>query len=176
MMKTRVKILVVGLTVLGISAGVVTGMLVSRLPAVSSAAHPLPPMPPGGVPAPLVEELQLTPDQQDKMRAIWEGTRDQVHDCFDEAERLQKERDEAIAAIMTPEQKAQFEKIAKTYADRYSGLERKREETFEKAVQETRKLLTEEQRKKYDAILAKRVGPRPPGGHGSSPPPPSTLQ
>ena len=176
MMKTRVKMLVVGLTVLGISAGVLAGMLVSRLPGVTSAAHPSAPMPPGGAPTPLVEELQLTPDQQDKMRTIWEGTRDQVHDCFDVAERLQKERDEAVAAIMTPEQKAQFEKIAKDYANRYSSLERKREETFEIAVEETRKLLTEEQRKKYDAVLSRRVGPRPPGHGPMSSPPPATLQ
>ena len=43
MKQTGVKILLIGLTALGLSAGVVAGMLVSRLPAATAGAGQPPP-------------------------------------------------------------------------------------------------------------------------------------
>jgi Spy/CpxP family protein refolding chaperone len=153
----RVSILVIGLTVLGLTAGVLAGLLAARLPSVA-ASHPLPPpTAPGGVPQGLVEELGLTPQQQDQMRVIWEGVRTRVHRSLDDAQQLQKDRDAAVVALMNDQQKAQFEKISQEYAKKYAELEQKRQQAFEQAVKKTRELLTGEQRKRYDEILKERV-------------------
>jgi Spy/CpxP family protein refolding chaperone len=159
--------LLVLLTVLAGAAGAAAGMLVARIPgssagsASNTAAAAASPMDR----TPLVEELQLTPEQRDQMRSIWEGVRDQVHHCFDDARQLQSERDDALVALLNDEQKAQFERISKDYANRYAELVRKRDQTFQDAVERTRKLLNDEQRRKYEQLLKTRVGP------GLTPPP-----
>ncbi len=71
---------------------------------------------------------------------------------------LQKQRDEALVALLNDEQKAKFEKISKDYADRYAELTRNRDQVFAQAVQQTRSLLNETQRQKYDQILKNNVG------------------
>src|SRR6266542_3318555 len=106
MKTTRMKLLVVALTVLGLSAGVVAGMLVSRLPSAGDrGGGPGPHGPPGMSPA-LVEQLGLTQDQQDKMKSIWEGVRGDVQQCFQQAQDLQKQRDNAVLELLNDEQKA----------------------------------------------------------------------
>ena len=164
MSKTRVRLLVISLTVLGISAGVVAGMLASRLPAINSPTKHPAEVP--GVPTPLVQELNLTADQQDKMRDIWESVRTQVHSCFEDAEDLQKQRDDALIALLPPEKKPEFEKISKDFAARYAALEQQRQNFFNDAVERTMKLLDPQQQQKYREILKKRVPPgqrHPPG-------------
>src|SRR5947208_930923 len=136
MKTTRMKLLVVALTVLGLSAGVVAGMLVSRLPATDRGTGGPSPHPPGMSPA-LVEQLGLTQDQQDKMKAIWEGVRGDVQQCFQQAQDLQKQRDNDVLAMLNDEQKAKFEKLSKDYALRFDKLTQQREQAFEKAVDET---------------------------------------
>ena len=163
MRKTRIEILLIGLTVVALSAGVVAGVLASRLPASGGAAGPM-----GPEQTPLAAELQLTPAQQDQMKQIWEGVRGRVHETFEDAQRLQKERDDALVAMLTDEQKARFEKISKDFADRFDQLSSKRDRTFADAVEKTRRLLSDDQRKKYDEILKNRVGPGPGRGYGGS--------
>jgi Spy/CpxP family protein refolding chaperone len=172
---TRMKLLVIGLTVLGLSAGVVAGMLVSRLPATAEPAGAGPHGPPGMSPA-LVEQLQLTPQQQDEMKKIWEGVRGDVQQCFQRAQDLQKQRDDKILEMLTPEQKAQFEKISTDYAQRFDSVTQEREHAFQTAVDRTRSLLNDTQREKYDQIIKNRLGRVPPPGTGAPPPPPPAAK
>lgn len=165
MKTTRMKLLVVGLTVLGLSAGVVAGMLVARFPASpdrgseEAAGHGSP-----ALSAALVDQLALTPEQQDKMRVIWEGVRGDVQQCFQQAQDLQKQRDNAVLAILSDEQKSKFQKISIDYANRFDTLTHQREQAFQKAVDQTRGLLSEDQRGKYDQILKNRLGRFPAPG------------
>ena len=76
----------------------------------------------------------------------------------DSAQQLQQQRDDALIALLNTEQKAAFEKISKEYADRYAELLRQRDDEFAQAVNETRKLLDDQQRQKYDQILKSHVG------------------
>ena len=154
MKRAGVKLLVIGLTVLGLSAGVVAGMLVSR---VAGDANGKVVTPISNQPMPLVEELALTSDQQREMRRIWEDVRVKVQDCFSRAQKLQKQRDDEILALLNEEQKAKFEKIAKRFADLDRQITNEREEIFNAAINQTRKLLTDEQRTKYDKILKQRL-------------------
>ena len=161
MKRAGVKLLVIGLTVLGLSAGVVAGMLVSR---VSGTAGDRPVMPTSNQPSPLVEELDLTTDQQREMKRIWEDVRVKVQDCFARAKKLQDQRDVEILKLLTEEQKAKFEKIAKRFHDLDVTITTEREAIFNDAINRTRKLLTNEQREKYDKILKARLGRVPTTG------------
>ena len=160
MKRTGIKLLVIGLTILGLSAGVVAGMLLSRLPSTSVGVG----LPTPAMPTPLVEELALTPDQQRQMRRIWEDVRRQVQDCFHRASNLQKQRDDEIAKLLNEEQKAQFEKIAKRFREVDLTITEEREQIFNAAINETRRLLTDDQREKYDRILKARIGRVPATG------------
>ena len=171
MRKTRIELLLIGLVVVALSAGVVAGVLASRLPAVNpGAAAPAGP----GEMTPLAQELGLTADQQEKMKEIWEGVRERVHSTFDDAQRLQRERDDTLIALLNEDQKARFEKISKDFAARYEELSRERENTFKEAVERTKKLLNDQQRKKYDELLKSRALTRPGGGPPFPPPGPMT--
>jgi Spy/CpxP family protein refolding chaperone len=158
MSKKRIEVLLISVTALALCAGLAAGLLASRLP---GGAQP----PPAPAPTesaeprtPLVEELNLTAEQREQMRQIWEGVRGQVRQAFEDAQRLQKQRDEALVSLLTDEQKAKFEKISKDYAGRFDELTHKRDATFQNAVERTRRILNDEQRQKYDQILKRQVG------------------
>jgi len=159
---SKVKIMLVGLTALCLSAGVVAGMLVSRLPAAGAAPDISAPPQPGLLTSSLAEKLSLNPDQQAKMRTIWEGVRTQVQTSYRDASDLEKQRDNDIAAMLTDEQKAKFEKIAHKYHDEYLQISRTRDQTIQQAIAHTKELLNPDQQKKYDEELKLRIGHMPP--------------
>ena len=146
------NLFLIALAVLALGAGVVTGMLARRLPLTGQELNS------EVAGASLVDQLGLTAAQRDEMRTIWEGVRADVQDCYHDAETLQRHRDQAIAALLDDQQKEEFEKISKDYAQRYTQLTQKREQTFQQAVDRTRQLLDEKQRGKYEQILKSRLG------------------
>ena len=172
---TRMRALLIGLTVLALGAGVAAGMLASRAtPSTSGNPTTAPAMPIDRTP--LVQELNLTPDQRDRMREIWEGVRGQVHETFEDAKQLQDQRDHALVALLTDEQKMQFEKISQDFKKQFDDLARKRDMVFQSAVEQTKQLLNDEQRKRYEAILKTSIGPDGrPHEFGRPPPPPPTA-
>ncbi len=152
MRRNRIEILLVGIAFLALSAGVVAGMLVKRLPGTSAKSELTP-----AASMSLSEQLQLTPQQRKQMRVIWEPIRNEIQQCFRQANDLQHQRDDDIVALLNDQQKAQFEKLSKKYADRYAKLDAKRERTFQDAVERTRKILNDTQRAQYDKIIADRL-------------------
>ena len=162
MKQTGVKILLIGLTALGLSAGVVAGMLVSRLPSTGAGAEQRPASV-SSIASPLAE-LDLTPEQEQQMKIIWEGVRRDVDGCFKQARNLQNERDDAIVKLLTEDQKAKFAEIAERFHNRDVSITKDRQNLLDNAIQRTRKLLNDEQRKKYDQILQNRLGKVPTTG------------
>ena len=139
---------------LALAAGVSGGLLLARLPNAPTDG------PAGVTPvSPLTAELGLSPPQAEQMRKIWEGVRDTAQSCLEDARRLQKQRDDALVSLLSDEQKEKFQNISQEYADSFAELNRKRDQEFQKAVGQTRKLLNEEQWRKYERILKNRVGP-----------------
>ncbi len=110
-------------------------------------------------------------DQHERMRDIWEGTRDVVDECFLKAQAFQKECDDALVALLTDEQKAAYAKVNDRYVVQMNDLNDKRTATFKDAVRSTKEQLTEPQRRRHDEILNSRLGQGVPGG----PPPPWML-
>jgi hypothetical protein len=84
--------------------------------------------------------------------------RETTQQCLEDGRRIQKERDDALVALLSDEQKLKFQKLSDEYATQFAELNRKRDKDFEKAVQQTRKILNEGQWRKYEQILRSRVG------------------
>ena len=153
MNRPRTNLLMLATFIVALSAGVGGGVVLSRhlsltaIQPVSAPDH-----------SSLAEDLQLSAEQREQMRRIWEGAQVRGKIYYDEVQKLQKGRDDEMVALLNVEQKARFEKIAHDYADRFSDLINRREAMFDDAVNETRKILNPTQRERYEQILRNRVG------------------
>jgi Spy/CpxP family protein refolding chaperone len=159
---TKTKILLVVVFLVTFAAGAVAGRL-----SVQSGHRP-----PGS--SFLAAELNLTSEQREQMHNIWtevmgEGGRRQ----WEQRRLLGQERDQAIAALMTPEQKPLYDKILQDYTRKVDELSQERKKAFDQAVERTKQILTPEQAAKYEELLKKMPerggfgGPR----HGQREPP-----
>jgi Spy/CpxP family protein refolding chaperone len=168
---TRTKLLLVLCFLAAFAAGGAAGLVVR-----TDAKEP-----PRGHASWLREQLKLTPQQQEQMSKIWSGMDANSHQRFEQRRALAEERDKAITALMTAEQKPKYEQILQDYDRKTAELSAERKLAFDQAVERTKKeVLTPEQAKQYDEILkhqrdrgpggppGRRGGP--PGGEGGPPP------
>ena len=107
----------------------------------------------------LTAELGLTPDQRDRLDKIWSAVA-KANDQDERRRGYRRERDEAIADLVPPARLGEYDQIIDTYTGRIEALERKLREAYETAVEETKAILTPEQRDplRGDAQAA-QVGP-----------------
>jgi Spy/CpxP family protein refolding chaperone len=116
-------------------------------------------------------ELNLTADQREKMKAIWteamKATGGQEREKRDAA---RKERDEALRALVTGEQKERLEEVLSAYQKKMEAISQESGKARDEARERTRALLSESQRVQYDELWKKRMEshgrPRPEGGKG----------
>lgn len=105
-------------------------------------------------------QLHLTPDQRQKMDAIWsEVARNGRREIDKRRDELRDERDAAIVALLGLDDKPKYDAILKKHHEQQKALEREMRSRFEKAVEQTNALLTPEQQAKYKELLARH---RPP--------------
>jgi len=147
---TKQAWMVICVFVVALGSGMLLGMGVARAP---QAAR-------GG--SWIETELHLTAPQREQMRDIWQGVvKSTGQHAWDQRRALSKEREEAVEALLTPEQKKQYDALQKKYNDELAALSQQREATYNHAVEQTRAMLTPQQAKRYDEILAKGFhGPR----------------
>lgn len=149
-MKTsKLIVLFLAMFVIAASAGVMIGRLIAR-PSYSQETRRGSTF--------LREELQLTADQSEKMRPLWESARDTARACAAEAEQVQHENDSQLRALLTDEQKGQYEEVSRKNHAKIVALDARRKEAFRGAVDLTRAILNPEQQKSYEQILKTRVG------------------
>jgi Spy/CpxP family protein refolding chaperone len=108
---------------------------------------------------PLSEALQLTPTQRDQIRQIWESVRSINEKAYGEGEMLGHLRDDEILKILNDDQKKEFFRINQEYQEKYTAMDARRKLAFNDAVEKTKQLLNEDQRRRYEQILANRMGP-----------------
>ena len=141
--------------------------------------------------------LDLTEAQQEQMKQIWtDAMREQMQSLEKQRRELYKQREEAIEALMTDEQRAAVAEIEAEHDKKSAEIRDARRKVFEEAHEKTRAILTPEQRERFDAELERRReewgsrgfgrggrgGPGGPGaaggpggwqrGDGDAPPPP----
>src|SRR4051812_10413327 len=105
----------------------------------------------------LARELNLTDAQREQMRKIWsEAMQGAGREHMDKTRSLQRERDDAVVALLTPDQKQSYEKIQSDYRDKMDAMGREREKAFAKAVEETNQILDPQQQQKYTEIRKRR--------------------
>jgi Spy/CpxP family protein refolding chaperone len=156
----RLKLILIAASILALGAGVFAGMAVSRIPA-SGAAESVSVSPPQPEHASIADALALTDTQRDQMRSIWEGVRTNVHQTYQDAQSIQKERDDAVVAMLSDSQKARYAALTQQAAEKFAALSTQRNQAFQDGVDKTRKILNDSQRLTYDRIIRDRVGAGP---------------
>ncbi len=105
----------------------------------------------------LATELNLNADQEKELNQIWSETAHRGgREQEDRRRQFRKERDEAIAALISPQDKDKYDQLLKIYADRNAAMEREWSNSYHAAVERTKQILTVEQRHKYDELLKNR--------------------
>jgi hypothetical protein len=151
MTTAKSRLLVVLVFAIALLGGGAAGMLAARYASNRLASVPI-------VNASLSEQLQLTPVQQEQMRIIWQAMRDRATAFYDQGQAIEQERQDAYMQLLTDDQKKQYAKIHDGYLQKYTNLQATREKAFEQAVAETKKLLNDTQRRRYDTILSQKLG------------------
>jgi Spy/CpxP family protein refolding chaperone len=153
----------VGAMVLALAAGLALGFGLERV-SQTRAAQASTADEPGPHHSRLSEELALTPQQRDQMRAIWSKVLQGAgQDTGEKRHALQKERDDAIANLIPDSQKSAYDQVERDYRAKADALDAERKKAFESAVEQTKQILDPAQRQKYDEILKHR------GEHGHGP-------
>ena len=158
----RAKLVLVLSLVLTFAAGVALGFLAPRAP--GGGHRPRSPS------SWLGDELKLSPEQREEMRAIWSEVVGSLHGSQREERRLIAERrDAAIVGLLSDDQKVEYERILTEYEAAQEQLSADRRAAFERAVERTKQILTAEQRVLYEEKLKSfpardREGSRGPGG------------
>jgi hypothetical protein len=134
---------------LALAAGVAAGVMVARF-AGSFASVP----PPSGI-----DDLQLTDAQRTQIQKIWEGVKDNSDESYRAANQLQRQFDDKVQKLLTPDQMTTYREYYKQYYSDFQRLQNERDTAVKKAIEETKTLLSDDQRRKYDVILKSRLGP-----------------
>jgi predicted phage gp36 major capsid-like protein len=106
-------------------------------------------------------QLQLSREQCEQMRPIWEAARDAARSCSKEAERIQFDHEEQLKALLTDEQKARYEQLSQENHRRIAAEDARRKEAFHKALESTQKILRADQWRAYEQIVKNQVGSVP---------------
>jgi Spy/CpxP family protein refolding chaperone len=118
----------------------------------------------------LLAALNLTPDQQEKMKTIWADGGDFRREQMDRRNQCRTDRDDALVGLMSPDQKTKYDEIQKDYREKLDAIDQEFRAEFQRKVDETMKILTPEQQAKYRELLARRQavdrGPRDRGDRG----------
>src|SRR5450432_2513554 len=153
------------------AAGIAVGVQ-NRVLIVSKSANVLNPTTRPNRHGWLVAELNLTPDQQQQLNQIWSDTahRGNHEQGEDLRRQYRKERDGAISALIRPDDRGAYDEILKKFSDRTSALEQEWRGSYENAVEQTKQILTPQQRTKYEEILARNQWDRRAGDRATSRP------
>lgn len=141
---SRVKIIVTVAFVMALSAGASVGMLMAR--STDSRAPR----------SWMADELGLSSDQRDQLRSIWQDVSRNRQRDWERRHAIEKERNEAIVALLSPEQKAEYDAVLQQSQLELQEISKQRDETQQQAVERTKQILSPSQRSKYEELLQKK--------------------
>ena len=165
MIASKQAFLIVGMFIVGLGSGVMLGMGFSHKTVDGASPGAVQGQDPRGR---LARELGLSDEQQKQQKAIWDvlGEFMQKHD--ETRRQIDRDRDEAVAALFSPEQKSAYEKILDTQAKQKDELNKERDAAVSKAHDDFKVLLTEDQKAKYEEMLKSRPQRGSRGGSASN--------
>jgi Spy/CpxP family protein refolding chaperone len=141
---SRVKFILTIAFLLAMGAGVAVGMLSARYP----QTH--------GPKSWLGDELNLSSDQREQMRAIWQDASKNRSRDWERRRTLEREKSEAIVALLTEEQKSQYDEINRHFAQKMQEHQQQRELAMQDAIERTKQILTPQQRERYEQIMQEK--------------------
>lgn len=142
---TRSRIIVVLLFIVAFGAGLSVAKVFHREPAANDRG-----------PSMLSRELNLTEKQREEMFTIWDNIYKTGSDERTERRELSRKRSESIAALIPADKQEELTRINDDYNRLMQELMTQGRERYTQAVEETKSILTNDQRKKYEEILARR--------------------
>jgi Spy/CpxP family protein refolding chaperone len=152
---SKVKITLVIAFVLALGAGVVLGFAAARRVDTPPPVDAKPAE--GRRPSWLKEQLKLSDQQSEQIRAIWQQVMSEQGRVNTERRRaLERERDAALLGLLTSEQREEYDRLMKDYAARLADLRKEFDALHQQAVERTRQVLTAEQRARYEELLKER--------------------
>jgi Spy/CpxP family protein refolding chaperone len=156
---SKLKILMIIAVVLSLGAGILLGFAGSRMPFHDHhGGHSF-----------LMDELNLTEDQRNQMQKIWSDTVDGLRDKhFQQMDQMRQDREAAIDALLTPDQKTKYDAMNKDFQAKMAVIDKERDDSIQSAIDQTKKILTDSQRAKYEQLLKDHPMPGGPGDHGPS--------
>jgi len=105
----------------------------------------------------IAAQLDLSPLQEDQVRRIWEDVRKDMSRERDERRNtIRKERDDAILSMLPHEKHGAYEDIKHDYSSKMGQVDREPPKAIQKAIEQTKLVLSEPQRIKYDEMLKSR--------------------
>jgi Spy/CpxP family protein refolding chaperone len=118
----------------------------------------------------LTAVLKLSVDQQEKMKEIWSATAHEGRkDREERRQALKKTREESVTNLMAESgRKTDFDKIDQDFKKGLSDLDAEWKAKFQAAVEQTKAILTDEQRTKYEEILKRHASGPQPGPRGEN--------
>src|SRR3954471_4974795 len=157
---SKTRITLVAAFVLALGGGVVLGLAAGRRPV--PAAVPPPATQPGEH-SWLADQLNLTTDQREQMKDIWSSLlQGPAQANRDHRRQIEKERDEALVSLLTPEQRVEYDRRMAGYTAQLADLGKERDKLFRDAVEQTKLILNDSQRQRYEELLkthdAERAG------------------
>jgi hypothetical protein len=145
-----VRVVVILLFMLALVAGVAAGLLASRY-AARPASTPI-------SAAPALSDLDLSADQAQRIRTLWEKVKEDSDQSYVQVNRLQQQQQQDLINLLTEDQKRSYSRINLDYQNKITKLKADRDLALKNAFEETRKLLSPVQRDRYDGILKSRFG------------------
>ncbi len=169
MRRSRVVLSIAAVLVL--SAGLVVGRLLPTRPGPAGGHGG------GGGRGWFNDALDLTPEQRKQMDGIWADTKQQIARTWDRRHDLDRKREAAVRALLTPAQVAAYDKAWADYHAGRTALDQERDRLVHDADDRSQLLLTDSQKARWKAMSKDmhdhHGGPGgPPSGPPPGPPPP----
>jgi len=103
----------------------------------------------------LASELNLTGEQQEKLKQIWEPASGGREDHEKRRRELRDKRDATVEALVPAENKEKLQAAMNDYRAALESMDNEMRDGFHKKVAATTQLLTPEQRVKYEEFLSR---------------------
>jgi Spy/CpxP family protein refolding chaperone len=146
--------------IMAFAAGLLVGRQTSRIASAPPEESSSTTRPSGGRHGWLVQALDLDASQQKQLGEIWsDPARRGGREREERRRELRRERDEAIAALVPPEHYGKYDQILEHYFNQLDAIDREMRASFDTAVEQTKLILTPEQRVKYEALLKRHQSP-----------------